>query len=136
VKDIRRVLINHVKALGGIKTAPDSPTEDVGVYPFAVCYPRTGYGQGGTPGVLKGFHRFFVEIHCSRTLLPQAIEQAEKYIEPFLLALLNDPTLDDTVSNIVVGSDSLTYDFGRLEWAGIETIGIRFTVTVKNKVKE
>ncbi len=114
------------RAISGIKEAPDSPPENAGQFPFAVTYPRNG--QVDDPGWRKGLHTIFTEFHTSRVLLGSAITATMGYMDAFEDAIARDPRLGGTVDTIVF---PIRYTFGRMEWNGIPTIGVRYEITVK-----
>lgn len=119
-------------SMDGIKSAPDFPPESINVYPFSVAYPASGRIAVPSFGLEKGLHTVFVEIHCNRTLLPKAVEQATNYLVQYPKLLASDPTLGGEVDTIQFSdSNPLTYEFGRLEWNTIPTVGVRFTITFK-----
>lgn len=111
----------------GMKIPPSGPPESANVFPFGVSYISNGRLEIESASWGRNFHTIFSEIHTSRQLLPQAISKAMSYIEPFFMLLAADPTLGDTISNIV----DVRYKFGKLEWGGVETIGERFEIDVK-----
>lgn len=121
----------HLNLLDGIKGVPVRVPESANQFPFGVVYPESGNLQAVSDW-MKAIHVLIVEIHCERTLLGAAIEQATGYITSFPKRLLDDPTLNNQVDTIIAdGGQSITYQFGRLEWGGLQTIGIRFRVPVK-----
>ncbi len=50
------------------------------------------------------------------------------YAESIPNAIMADPTLGGTVDTVV---DPITYTFGAMEWAGLETIGYSYEIVVK-----
>jgi len=126
---ITTAIANIQSKLGalGVKVAPSTVPEAANVFPFGVSYLSTGHLDLESAGWGRNFHTIFSEIHVSRNLLGPAINTAMSYIEPFFLSLIADPTLGSTVSNLV----DVRYKFGRLEWGGVETIGVRFEIDVK-----
>jgi hypothetical protein len=121
------VLATKLRALSGIKNAPNVPPEDAGLFPFGVAYEATGTTNANAEGFANDIVTIFVEVHVARVLLGNAVLQAMAFRDPFLVALLSDPTLGGTVSTI----NEIRRTFGRLEWGGVETIGYRFEVDVK-----
>jgi len=118
--------------ISGIKDAPSTPPESINVFPFVVAYPARGEYITEGSGTTRGLHTIHTEIHYARTLLGAAVTSATSMIETYSDTILADLTLNGTVDTIVLGPDNrLPYEFGRLEWGGIETIGIRFIITVK-----
>jgi hypothetical protein len=116
-----------VRGLPGIKAAPDAPPEDITVFPFGITYPSSADGLFQSAGWAKTVHTLYCEIHVARTMLPLAVETAIPYYELFLAALIADPKIGGTVDTVV----GLRYLFGRLQYAGVETIGFRFELDVK-----
>lgn len=120
-------LAGKLASLPGIKTAPTSPPEDPGVYPFGVAYEASAVTNTLAYGSANDLATIFVEIHVSRVLLGNAIEKAMSFRDPFLIALINDPTLGGTVST----TNEIRRSFGRMVWGEVETIGYRFEIDVK-----
>lgn len=122
----------HAGLLSGVKEVPTSPPESANEFPFVVTYPARGKFFNPS-GWSKGLHTIFVEIHCARVILPAAVTQALAYVEAYPNLIMNDPTLNSTVDTIILSEedDGIPYTFGRLEWGGVQTIGVRFEVTVK-----
>lgn len=110
-----------------IRSAPDKIPESMSVFPFAVCYPRVGRLEGQSHGFGLGFHTLVLEIHVNRQILGLAVQQAQSFIEPVFEKIISDPRLNNQISTVT----EMRYTFGRLEWAGVETVGIRFEVDVK-----
>lgn len=122
----------HALACTDVKMAPTDPPENAGVYPFAIAYPESGTLQGESGNLLRGVHTVAVEFHVNRTVLPLAVSQSRGYIEEYGYKLACDPTLNGAVDTIqLTAEQQVTYEFGRLEWAGVETIGVRFHIPLK-----
>ncbi len=115
-------------ALSGMKAAPTDPPEASSVYPFAVSYENTGSLELESFGFANDRAVIFTEFHVSRQMLPLAIKTALSLRDPFLKAIMADPTLGGAVSTVV---SPVLRAFGRLEWADTPTIGYRFMTTVK-----
>ncbi len=121
----------HARALPGVADAPTRVPEGAGMFPFAVSYPRSGSLVRITD-TWKGLHVLITEIHVERSMLPAAVEKAQAYIESFPNRILNDPTLGGSVSTIRMDDAApVTYEFGVLKWGSVQTIGVRFSITVK-----
>lgn len=122
----------HALSLSGVMEAPTYPPESINQFPFAVAYPANGRILGVSAQFRRELHTVFVEFHCARTILPTAVEQAITYLTGFPPLLTADPTLGGAVQTVLMDADQpITYEFGRLNWNGIDTIGIRFRVTLK-----
>lgn len=116
-----------VAALEGIEAAPDSPTEGINVYPFSVCYAKSGQIEFASAGWGNYLHTLVCEIHLSRSMLAEAVECALPYIESFVQSLMADPRLGNTVST----TNQIRYLFGLLQWGDDNNIGVRFEIDVK-----
>lgn len=114
-------------ALPGIKSAPVVPPEDAGVYPFGVTYEAHANTNTLAYGSADDLVTIFAEIHVSRVLLANAVTLAMSFRDPFLAALIADPSLGGTVST----TNEIRRSFGRLVWGDVETIGYRFEIDVK-----
>lgn len=122
----------HALACTGVKAAPDNPPDNISVFPFAFAYPERGDLMAEAADQARDIHTVIVEFHVNRTLLNAAVNTAKGYIEEYAHKLVNDPTLNGTVSTILFGErQHITYEFGRLEWNTVQTIGVRFHVPIK-----
>lgn len=117
----------YVSALPGIKSAPTDPPESANQFPFSVTYAVRGSFNFESAGWGIGLHQIVTEVHLARQSLPQAVAQALPYFESFVDVLIANPTLNDTVTTL----NLVEYQFGRLEYGGVETIGWVFTLSVK-----
>lgn len=115
--------------MAGIKSAPVSPPESANAFPFVVSYARSGEFVPGA-GWANYHHTIYTEIHLARQLLSAAIESALPYAESFAALLLADPQLSGTVQEV----KTVRYEFGRLNWSGIDTIGFRFQIDIKTAI--
>lgn len=118
-----------VGSLTGIRQAPANAPEQATAFPFAVVYPATGNAQGGPMGGIfrDATHNIIAEIHTARKYLPKDIVAIQGFYDLFIDALKADPTLTGAVKLIT----ALDYQFGALGWGGVDTIGWRFTITVR-----
>ena len=116
-------------SLTGIRQAPSAPPEQATAFPFAVVYPSSGTASGGPLGGIfrDATHGIVAEIHTARKYLPKDIAAIQGYYDLFITALQADPTLGGAVKL----TTQLDYQFGGLGWGGVDTIGWRFTVTVR-----
>ena len=98
----------------GASEAPDLPTETNITWPFSVCYPGSGKIIGESAGMEKDLITAFLEA-----------------FKPLLIA---DPTLGGTVQTIVMdNAQPIRFEFGRMSYAGVETLGFRFSIILKQK---
>jgi hypothetical protein len=137
VPDVRDVCIHIqgiVKALSGMKEAPDDPRAGAFSWPFALTYPAHGTFDSGPAGSSTGLHHIATDIMYARQPdLGLAYKTLGAYVDDFPAAILADPTLGGHVTTIVSGADGppLSYTMGSGLYAGIEVIALRFDLAVK-----
>jgi hypothetical protein len=112
---------------GAPKAAPLVPPESANQFPFCVCYEQSGELVQHSAGFADDLAVLALEYHVAREILPTAITAAMRFRDPFLKAIIADPTLTGTVSTV----RSVTREFGKLEWGGVMTIGYRFLIGIK-----
>lgn len=119
-----------VRALGGIRGAPNEPPEKLNRFPFAVAFAGRGTWAGGSPaGEKRGLHTIIVELHVARKDLPRDVAAAMGYTESIPNTILNDPTLNGNVDAV----NEIRYTFGPLGWGTAETLGFQFEIDVKQR---
>jgi hypothetical protein len=116
-----------ILSLAGIRDAPSQPPEAMNAFPFVVCYPRTGIWEAQTPETKIGLHNLVVELHVARKDLPRDVEKALAYSESIPNVILL--RFKDGTFTAIQMFDAITYEFLTMGWAGIDTIGFRFTIT-------
>lgn len=124
-----------VAGLADMRRAYDDPPESINETPAAVIYVLRGELREVSHGFDQNTHTVAVEIYLSKTLLPQAVNQAKVWPERFLAALKADPDLDGSIAHIVW---PITYRAGPIEYGTINGVahryyGVRFEVTVRDK---
>lgn len=120
-----------VGAIPGIQSAPSKVPDSAGAFPFAVSYPRSGGLVMNSVDWANVLHTIYTELHFGNQLLAISIPQAMPYARLVFLGLMADITLAGNVSEI----SAVRYTFGKLAWAGIETIGFRFEIDVKEGIQ-
>ena len=115
-----------MRALPGIRDAPDEPPDQIAAYPFVVAYASTGTWDAQTPETIIGLHNIIIELHIARRDLPHAVEEAMKYSDQ-IPDTLYKALRDQTISAIETWNN-LTYIFGELNYDMVETIGFQFTL--------
>lgn len=115
-----------VGAITGIRGAPDTPPDQINVFPFSVAYPTNGSWRRTRPGTREGVQKIAVEIHFSRTGLARDVAEALPFGDTVAEALLGNLTLAGTVFDL----NSIDWTFGPMKWGGIDTLGWRFLLAV------
>lgn len=114
-------------ALTGMKAAPDAPPESINVFPFSLAYENSGQLTNWMSNFGDELSIIFVEFHVTNQLLATAITVAYALRDPFIKSVMSDPKLGSTVDTL----QTISWEFGRLEYGGIQTIGYRFSIGVK-----
>jgi len=128
LKEAVAEIVDELQTISGIRRVPDAPPENNEQFPFAVVYPLTGLYTQGPAQLMKGLHSVNIELHVVRKDdLAREFNQIMDIFDtiPYeLMKLLNDGGYSelDTIGVI-------EYTFGPLEWAGVETLGVTYTVT-------
>jgi hypothetical protein len=118
-----------VGGLSGIKKAPQYPPDKISQFPFAVAFPGSGEGYREDASSTRELHNIRLEIHMARKNMARDIATVIGYWKLVFDELLSvdNLTLDGTVDTI----NRITYEFGPLGYADIDTIGYTFTIDVK-----
>lgn len=116
-----------VGALGGIRIAPDVPTDNNPIADVtAFCYPANGTFEIITAGREQGNHAIHLNVITPRRNLRTDWARVIALGDTIPRALLGDLTLSGTTLHI----RSVAYTFGSLEWAGKTEMGWQFLIDV------
>lgn len=115
-----------VRAIEGIVAAPDYALDQINAFPYALVYPRVGLFETAPIEVQTGLHTIVVEIHIEKQLLPNDIERVIGFIDSVPLAL--HTALRDGDFVVLQTWERIRYEFGKLDWGGTETMGVRFYI--------
>lgn len=130
LKDAIAEIIDELQTISGIRRVPDAPPENNEQFPFAVVYPLNGTYQQEMTHFLKGLHSINIELHVARRDLPRDYAQVMELIDTIPYELTKK-LKDGGYSNLAT-LGVIEYVFGPLEWAGVMTLGVTYTV---NNVK-
>jgi hypothetical protein len=125
-----------LRALPGIRAAPEEPPDSINAFPFIVVYD----GGGGiwssyTPSAKQWLGSIVVELHVGRKDLPHDFQNAQIWSEVIPNALLKQVATSsgDRFNSTVDAIGNITVSvFGALGWGDIDTFGYRWTI---NNVK-
>jgi hypothetical protein len=122
-------IIDELQTIPGIRYAPDELVENNNdQFPFAVVYPLSGYFNTFTTSAqMKGMHSINIELHVARKDLPRDFATVMDLIDeiPYqLMKLRHDSGLTHMAT-----FGNIEYSFGPMEWAGVNTIGVTYTIT-------
>ena len=135
IPDAAKQLTKIVSEITGIRSAPDSPPERASAFPFLICYIRSGSFQPdnaytATDTAILGLHTFACALHVARRDLPRAYELSLPYAELIKNALFKQANLNWN-GTIETYTDPITFEFGNMEYGGVETLGYLFAIPVK-----
>jgi len=115
-----------VRAVEGIRQAPDEPPEGLNFFPFAVAYVEAGEWIIGPPELMTGLHTVVIELHVARKDLPRDVEAAMRYAKAIPNAILDAHRKAEFTAFQTF--ERMTYEFAALGWGGTETLGFRFRI--------
>jgi len=130
LKNALKEIIDVLQTISGIRYAPDVLVENSNEqFPFAVVYPLAGLFNTRTSSVqMKGLHEINIELHVARVDLPRDFATLMDLIDEIPYQLMKK-RLAGSFTNIEA-FDEITYIFGPLTWANVDTLGVTYTMTV------
>lgn len=132
LEEVCTQVATYLSTLSGIRAAPAKPPEKLDPLPMAVTYAREGVWEFGAAGVKRGLHVIVVDIHVARKDLPKDVDAAMNFSDsvPNLLMLKNqnDRTASGGWNGTISTFERITYFFGPMKWADLDTLGFRFRV--------
>jgi len=126
LKDAVKEIVDELQTIKDIRRVPDNPPENNDQFPFAVAYPISGFYTQGPAMVMTGLHSVNVELHVSRKDLPRDFALVMDLIDQIpqeLMSLLNDGGFSE-----IQTFGEIPYTFGPLSWAGVDTLGVTYTI--------
>lgn len=119
-----------VATVTGLTRVYDDPPESISEFPCAMVYVESGV-YTDTPAGGYGMHTLIVDIYESRTVLPQAVNNAKQWPDKLRTVILTDRTLGGTVSHIGDAVQFFSYRALPLPYNDNVHYGMRFRVPVK-----
>lgn len=131
IQDVIERMADKIEAISGINGASDYLPEQLPeVENWVVLYPGNTRFIGGEPaGYMTTLYDVVIELHTTRNTLPQAIKRIIPYFDDIPNALFDDlfnGYMNGTVSTI---GEITSTGLVAMNYAGIDTIGFRYTVT-------
>lgn len=120
-------IIAEIQTISGIRRVPEQPPENNDQFPFAIVYPGTGSYHQAPAVVMTGLHNVTIELHVSRKDLPRDYSTVMNLIDKIpeeLMKLHNAGGFSDLAT-----FGDIEYSFGSMIWAGVDTLGVRYTMT-------
>jgi len=126
LKDAINEIIDELQTIPGLRRVPDAPPENNEQFPFAVVYPLTGTYALEMTSFFKGLHSINIELHVARKDLPRDYAQVMDLIDTIPLELAKKHAAGEFDNLATFGI--IEYTFGPLSWAGIQTLGVTYTI--------
>lgn len=123
-------LQSQIATLAGVSRAPTFPTDGSFAGVFAVCYPAEGRSENAPTAGGRNIENINLELHTSNANLADASRIAME-LHPQVLDILNSSTAATMNGNATALVYPITWNFGRMEWAGQQTLGYRYKITLK-----
>jgi len=125
---IDEIMADLKVALPTVRNAPDDPQEQVAAFPFMTVHAGTGAWEEGPAGLKKGLHTIIVELHVARAQgLARAVSEALGFAEGVPNAVFGGRDAD-RFNGTIDTFDRITYTFGPISWAGVDTFGWVFRI--------
>jgi len=118
----------YLRALSGVRAAPDYPPDKIDPFPFVVVYPASGTWEFGVAGEKLGLHVLAVELHVARKDLPRDMQKALDFGDRVPNLLMSKLHNDNKWNGKIDAFGRITYTFGTLGWNGISTLGFKWLV--------
>ena len=127
LKDAINDIVIELQTIKDIRRVPDEPPENNDQFPFAVVYPLTGLYTQGPAQLMKGLHNVNIELHVVRKVdLAREFNQVMNLIDTIPWELMKK--LNDAEYNNLATIGQIEYIFGPVSWAGVETLGVTYTI--------
>ncbi len=120
-----------VRAITGIKGAPQDPPEAAAVYPFAVSFLSDSSIDMRPQGCYTHEATIVLELHCSRVNLPIDIQTVMPYVDSIPAAIIADSTLGAHVDTV---RWPMRVRLQQMTYGETKTLGLRFEIPVKKVV--
>ena len=117
-----------VRALAGMRNAPDNPTDSTAIFPFAISYISECDVEQRTVGNRRHFYTITTEIHVARKDLSRDVSVINVYPALYTDMIWADPTFGGAVSTV---DGSVTGSLVPSAWGGVDTLCWMFKTKVK-----
>ena len=126
VKDILQEIVDELKNLRDLRRVPDAPPESNDQFPFVVVYPAAGEFKKESSGFFTGLHDINIEFHIKRKDLPRDYGDVMDLFQAIPKQLMSGQENGRFTGGFTW--QTISYTFGPMEWAGVETIGVTYTM--------
>ena len=130
IDDALLEIVREIKNVRDIRRVPDTPPESNDQFPFVVVYPASGVFQKESAGWSIALHNINIELHVARKDLPRDFTKIVTLYDRLPNQL--ESGLENSRFTAITTWGNISYEFGTLQWAGVETLGVVYTM---NQVK-
>ena len=123
-------IVRELRNVRDLRRVPDAPPENNDQFPFAVVYPASGRFQKESAGWMIGLHNINIELHVVRKDLPRDFTNLITLYD--IIPNQLESGLENSRFSAISTWENIVYVFGALNWAGVDTLGVTFTM---NNVK-
>ena len=127
VRDAIQEIVDELRNVRDIKSAPNEPTENLEDYPFVTVIPSDGVFEKQSYGWQIGLININIELHVARHDLPYDFIQVVDLLDE-IPRQLESGLQNDRFSIITTWGDNISFRFGELQWANITTLGVVYTI--------
>ena len=124
ILEIIKVIQEKMRALVGIRTAPDLLPDNIAAWPAIVTYPVKGTYITGAFGIAEAYHDIVTELHYPLKDLPRAIETITPFVTSIPETLTDDPWLGELCETF----ENITYTLTPQRYAETDTVCLRFVI--------
>lgn len=124
---IVQALAAKVRALTGVRNAPDDPPDTALAYPFAVTYFQSGTWRGDDATWKTAPQTYAIDLYLGRYPdAGRALAAGSEYPEQLGQAIVSDENLALAVTLV----SEVRCRFSRMNYIGIDCVGYHFEVDV------
>ncbi len=127
IQDVVAQVQIYMATLPDIRSAPANPPESVNAFPFVVTLPHAGNWESQSAAWKRGLHAIVIDVHVARKDAPRDYQKFVPFVELVPNLLFNKLFLDKW-SGLIDTFRSIAYTTTTFDYAGTETVGLRFTV--------
>jgi len=121
-------LIVVLRAVPGLAFVPDEPPEGIIQFPAAIVYVNNSRAELGPMNRVATYHHDInIAVLVGREHLPTSYQLAVPFIEPVTEAMLTALVVDKVFTDFDNFTE-FTYQFGPIDWGGVQYIGYLITM--------
>jgi len=127
IEQVTDAVVAKLKALTGVKFAPDEPPEQMTAYPFVVVWWSEGEAREVDATWGYTLDTVVAQVHIARKDLANDVRTVRGFGDTVRKALVQDPSLGGVVCSL----NRLYMAFRPMEWGGVQTLGYHIELTYK-----